>query len=122
MRDGDRDRADAGGEDDALQVGEAREAPKAPVQAEDQEDRRLKREHPRQRSPHVRELRFVQIEVEAQPIQANPGRRGGAHVVAERQPNPCVSTYFHQFPDCADVANDNRWTRKGAPKWRSSPP
>ncbi len=77
------DRAEARGEHDPLQVEQAREAPQAAVKAEREEDRRLQRQDPRERRPHVREERLAQLEVEAQPVHAGPCERRHAGVVDE---------------------------------------
>ena len=91
----DRDGAKGCGEDDALQVGKTRKAPQTPIESEGEKDYGLQRQHPDQRAPHIGDLRLVQVEIEAQPIQTGPCDRGGGNVVQKRQPRSPVSTYFH---------------------------
>jgi hypothetical protein len=90
------DGAEARRADDPLQVRQACEAPEAPIQAERQEDRRLQRQDPRERRPHVGEERLAQVEVEAQPVDADPRDGGHADVVDESEGGAPVKPVGHR--------------------------
>ena len=92
---GDGDRAQTHREHDPLQVREAREPPETAIEAESEKNARLQGQDPGERSPDVRNLRLVPLQVESQPIKTHPGDGRGDHVMGECQPGPPVSPYFH---------------------------
>ncbi len=92
----DQDRAQARREHDALQVGEAREAPQAAVKPEREEDSRLQRKNPREREQHVGQERLAQVEIEAQPVDPGPGDGRHAGVVEERERRAPVQVEGHR--------------------------
>jgi hypothetical protein len=89
-------RTEPGGEHDALQVDDAGKAPQAAVQAKREEDRPLQRDDPGEHPRQVRNERFAQIQVEAEPVRDDPCERDRREVVAEGEPCPPVGEVGHR--------------------------
>ena len=88
-----------GGEHDALQVGDAREAPQPAVEAERQEQRRLHGHDPREREHEVDAERLAHVEIHAQPVHADPRERSRADIVGEGEPGAPVRAVGHRVAD-----------------------
>ncbi len=71
------------GHDDALEIGQAGEAPDAAIQAELPGDEALQRHHRQQRGEHAGHIEWRHLEIEAQPVGQHPGQSDGRQIMED---------------------------------------
>ncbi len=106
-----RERAATHRDQQPLQVGQARVAPQAAIQAEEPEHRRVHGHDRHEQAEHHLHVVFRDLEVEAQPEGRHPGDAGGEHVVAEDD----------EAADVHEAAVPRRWRAQRTSTQTASP-